>query len=346
MGKKNLSNGQISTLCLELSLLLHAGVGLGDGLSLMAEEAIDADSKMLLKSLADGIDTGETLPAVLRESGRFPAYVIGLLEVGDRAGRLEEALQALASHYEDRERLDRHIRSALLYPVVLLMLMLIVIVVLLGKVLPVFDQVYASLGGQMTGVAGGLLALGRQLDAIMPVLFALLALVAAVLALFAGSVNFRNKALSGWRKRDKGLSRQISDARLAQALAMGMRSGLPLEESISLAQELQSDVPSANARCDACLTRLRGGDDLAVSLKETDMLPAAACRLLALGIRGGSGDTAMEEVARRLTEDSETAIEEKVSRVEPALVLVTSLLVGIILLSVMLPLMNIMSTIG
>jgi type IV pilus assembly protein PilC len=76
------------------------------------------------------------------------------------------------------------------------------------------------------------------------------------------------------------------------------------------------------------------------------VLPAAACRLLALGQRSGTGDAVMEEVARRLTQESELAVEARVSRVEPTLVLVTSLLVGAILLSVMLPLMNIMAAIG
>lgn len=74
-------------------------------------------------------------------------------------------------------KLNRRIRSALLYPAVMLVLMLVVIGVLLVKVLPIFDDVYMSLGGQLTGIAGGLLTLGRWLDKAMPVLWILLALI-------------------------------------------------------------------------------------------------------------------------------------------------------------------------
>ena len=81
-------------------------------------------------------------------------------------------------------------------------------------------------------------------------------------------------------------------------------------------------------------------------MRDSGLLPSAACRLLELGQRGGAGDAAMEKIAADLSEDSELALEEKVSRVEPALVLVCSILVGLILLSVMLPLMHIMSAIG
>jgi type IV pilus assembly protein PilC len=346
MKQEMLTNEQISALCLELSLLLHAGVGVGDGLALLAEE--NDEEKELLTGMASRLDDGGSLEDALRSSQRFPEYVCGLIGVGERTGRMEEALSALARYYEDRARLDRRVRSALLYPAVLLLLMLVVIVVLLSRVLPVFNDVYASLGGQLTGVAGGLLTLGRALDTAMPVLCVLLALVVLFLAAFAAGGRFREWLLGKWRRKmgDRGVSRRLNTARFAQALAMGLRSGLPLEEALSLSEKLQGDVPSAQARCQDCLDRLERGDDLAGAMRESGVLPASSCRLLALGQRSGTGDAVMEEVARRLTEEGEQSLEEKLSRVEPALVLVTSLLVGAILLSVMLPLMNIMTAIG
>ena len=272
----------------------------------------------------------------------------GLLEVGEQAGRTEEALGALSRYYEDRARMDRRLRSALLYPAVMLVLMLVVIAVLLVKVLPIFDDVYASLGGRLTGLAGGLLALGRGLDAAMPVLWALLALLAAFLVAFAAVDSFRTKVMALWRgsRGDKGVSRQMNTARLAQALAMGMASGMPLEESVSLAAGLMEDIPAAKGRCLDCRTRLDQGERQGAALRESGVLPAAACRLLELGQRSGAGDSVMEKIARDLAVESEAALEEKVSRVEPALVLVCSVLVGLILLSVMLPLMHIMAAIG
>jgi type IV pilus assembly protein PilC len=348
MREKKLTHEQISSLCLELSLLLHAGVGVGDGLSLLAQESTRGEDRELLEGLAGQVDGGTPLADALRSCGRFPDYVSGLIEVGERAGRTEEALGALSRYYEDRARLDRRIRSALLYPAVMLLLMLVVIVVLLSRVLPVFRDVYASLGGQMTGVAGGLLALGRALDAAMPVLCVALALAVLFLAAFAAGGSFRERVLGLWRKArgDRGLSRQLNAARFAQAMAMGLRSGLPLEQAIELSGQLQRDAPAAQARCRDCLDRIERGEDLAVALRQSEVLPATACRLLALGQRSGTGDAVMEEVARRLTQESELAVEARVSRVEPTLVLVTSLLVGAILLSVMLPLMNIMAAIG
>jgi type IV pilus assembly protein PilC len=345
--KKMISHEDISSICLELSLLLHAGIGVGDALALLLEES-SQEYEELLTGIAKEVDEGAALSAALRNTGRFPVYVAGLVEVGEQAGRTEEALRALSGYYEYRTRLDRRVRSALLYPAVMLMLMLVVIAVLLIKVLPIFEDVYRSLGGRLTGMAGGLLSLGRLLDRIMPVLWVLLAAFVLFFGVFAVSGAFREKILSWWRKLwgDKGIAGRMNTARLAQALSMGMSSGLSLEEAVALAAGLVEDVPDAKKRCMDCRDRLEKGENQGNALKESGLLPAASCRLLELGQRSGSGDVSMEKIARDMAEESEASLEEMVGRVEPALVLVCSMLVGLILLSVMLPLMHIMSTIG
>lgn len=342
---KTITNGELSSLTMELSMLLHTGIGVGDALSMLSGEDGYRD---LLDGMARRADEGEPLSQCLREGGRIPAYVCGLVEVGEETGRTEEALAALSRYYERRARLDRQVRSALLYPAVMLVLMLLVIAVLLVRVLPIFDDVYASLGGRLTGVAGGLLALGRGLDAAMPALWAALALAVVFFGAFAGVESFRGRVLALWRRGrgDRGVSRRMNNARLAQAMAMGMASGLPLERSMELAASLMEDVPPARARCEDCRARLEGGAALSAAMGESGLLPAGACRLLEIGQRGGTADAAMEKIARDLSEDGEAALEELVSRVEPSLVLVCSVLVGVILLSVMLPLMHIMSAIG
>lgn len=188
-----LSNLQTAGLCRELALLLHAGVSVGDGLSLLAQEESAAALRPVLENMAHYTDEGGPLAGAMREAACFPGYVCGLVEVGERSGRTEEALQALAGYYDGREQMDRRIRAALLYPSVLMLVMLVVIVVLLSRVLPVFNDVYASLGGELTGLAGGLLTLGMGLDAAMPVLCVILAVVVITLGVFSVSGGFQPK---------------------------------------------------------------------------------------------------------------------------------------------------------
>lgn len=348
MNKVQLSKLQIADLCRELALMLHAGIGTGDGLFLLAEEEKDAALKEMLTDMAKAVDEGAFLAHAFEDAGCFPVYMSGLLNVGERVGRLEEALMALSRYYESKDRLERQITNALTYPVILLILMLVVIVVLLTRVLPVFNDVYASLGGQLTGVAWGLLVFGQALDKLLPVLVVILAVVLILLAVFVFHTGLRAKMLALWNRHfgDKGVSRKLNNARFAQALSMGLSSGLSPEEAVDMAALLLADIPKAAERCKKCRDLLLENVNLADALGEAELMSPSACRLLTLGIRSGSGDTVMEDLANRMQEEAHHEVERTAAKVEPALVLITTVLVGAILLSVMLPLMNIMTTIG
>jgi type IV pilus assembly protein PilC len=167
---KSMTSEEISSLCMELALLTHSGLEISDGLHLLAEDAA-GEQREMLNVLAETVDGGSPLSDAMRNSGVFPNYVCSLTAVGERSGRPEESLRALSAYYEGQARLEMRVRDAVLYPASLLLLMLVVIAVLLVKVLPVFNDVFTSLGGRMTGLAGGLLALGRGMDRILPVLW-------------------------------------------------------------------------------------------------------------------------------------------------------------------------------
>lgn len=348
MGTRGFEHRDLAVFCQEMALMLHAGIGVAEGLELLAEEEKDPRWHAVLSDMARRAGEGMPFADVVRETGGFPAYMTGLIATGEHTGNLEEALSSLKTYYEERERLDQRLRSALLYPSILFLLILVVIVVLLARVLPMFRSVYASLGGEMAGVAGALLQVGLWLNRIMPVLCVLFGLVLVFLLAFSIFGAFRERVLGFWRKRtrDRGAARAMHDACLAQAVSIGLSSGLSAEDSMELAAQVLSDVPSAQARCAQCKQALDEGDSLAEALGKAGIFPPSARRLLSLGMQSGSGDVTMRELADRLSEDADLAMSKKIARIEPALVLTGSVLVGAVLLSVMLPLIDIMEMIG
>lgn len=345
--EKMLTQTQIAHICRGLALQLHAGIPLADGFHLLAEDA-EGNLAKLLRQMGEGLDRGEELPQILEDAKCFPEYVQGMIRVGQYTGKLEQTLKSLADFYDRSDRQKRQIKNALSYPCMVLVLMLVVVAVLLVKVLPVFDGVYASLGSRLTGVAAGLLHLGQILERSMPVLLVVLALGGIFAITYWKVETVRKWVNSGYRNRfgDRGIGRKFNNARFAGALAMGLSSGLTLEESMELAENLLKGIPGAELRCSLCARLLAEGADLPEAMKEAQLLPPQESRMLAVGLRAGNGDRVMEDIARRLSQQAEDALEDAVSRIEPTMVLAASLLVGLILLSVMLPLMNIMSAIG
>ena len=337
----------IARICRELALVHHAGIRLADGVFLLAQDA-QFPFKEKLQTIGKALDDGAQLSQVLRESDVFPQYMCEMVHIGERTGRLEEALGALGEFYEERHCIRRQIRNAVAYPGMVFGLMLLVIGVLLVKVIPIFGRVYASLGSQMTGVAAGLLYLGQGLEKLLPLIFSV-GLVVAVGALGIRFCPSLRKGLCLCLRRyfgDRGVFRKQNNARFARGLAMGMRSGLQLEESLELAQNLLQDTPGAAQRCAKCIQAVRSGELLQDALEKAQLLPSAQSRMLALGVRSGNADAVMDTIAQTMLEDAQNDLEDTIARIEPAMVLVSSLLVGMILLAVMLPLMDVLSVLG
>ncbi len=348
MKNLKLSHEQLGFFCRSLGQMYHAGIIAADALALMAEDESSPPEKKLLQNMSSRADEGLPLARVFREAGCFPEYMCSLMLVGERLGRSEDTLNALADYYQGRARLERELKNALLYPCVLLLVLLCVLVILLVWVLPIFNDVYARLGSSLSGLAGGLLAFGQVLRKAMPALCVLLAaLLCLALALSVSDV-LRERLLSAWRQKfgDKGIGRKINGARFIQALAMGLSGGLTETEAAELAADLSKGNRGFQRRCGLCAEKLRAGDSLGSALAEAGMLSRAQCRLLETGKRAGNQARVMEQLAEKALEDTEHELAGIAGRVEPAVVILMSVLVGMILLSVMLPLMRIMAAIS
>ncbi len=335
----------LTGFCLSLSHLVHAGIGAADSFYLLSEDEKDPALRQLLRTMAQNADGGMSLSESIQAAGVFPGYLCTLLTVGEAVGKTEQTLQRLGSYYENTARLQRQLRSALMYPAVLLIVLLAVLTVLLVWVLPVFDGVYAQLGSGLTGISLWLLNFGRGLGFALPWIGGAVALALVLLAIRP----VRKKLLNFWKKHwgDRGVWAAVNRARFVQALSLGISSGMTAQEAVQTASLLANpEIPAFQKRCTQCKDALESGDSLAAALAQAELLPPAEKRLLDAGNRSGQGAQALESIADRLLERSQEQVAGLAEKTEPAAVIFACVLIGLVLLSVMLPLMNIMNTIG
>ena len=342
-----LTDLQLHTLFSGFGLLLRGGLPLGEGAALLAREEQGYPAEVL-RALAEALDKGESIALAMEKTGAFPPYAVTMAELGIRTGQPEAVFTRLANFYREQHRLRDTLRSALIYPGVIFFVMLAVVGVLLIWVLPVFDQVYASLGSGLTGLAGWLLTLGRWLKAGLPLLMLILAVTigGCVLCMRKASLRERVKGAFLARFGDRGILWKRNNARFLRGMAMAMGAGLLPLEAAQWAAELIWDSPRGAARCDWLLGQLHRGDGLPEALAQNRFLTEAAARMLRLGIRAGDGLPVLEDLAEQAAREVEAATEQALARIEPAMVLTGSVLVGIILLSVMMPLIQILNMIG
>jgi len=342
-----LSYSETAHICKGLSLLMSGGISLAEGADLLAEGESGAVGEVLSR-IGKELAEGYPLSAAMEKAEGLPGHVCSMVRIGEETGKLEQTLASLAVYYEENYRTTRKIKNALAYPCIIAVLLLVVIAVLLMEVLPVFDGVYASLGSRLTGVAAVFLHAGRILKGALPVILAGVGILLLTACLFYKNTRIRAKMTEWYQNRfgDRGIARKFNNAHFARALAMGMSSGLPLEDAMELSRRLLSDVPGAAERCGQCAQKMNEGESLVDAMCAAELLSPAQSRLFAAGMYSGNGDEVLAEIADRVQQEASDALENVVSKVEPSIVLVVSLLVGLILLSVMMPLMSIMSTIG
>lgn len=346
-GVTPLSSGELSGFCAQIAMILKAGVSVREGLCILRDDARDAGERALLSGMASLSEQGVVFSEVLRRSGAFPKYFTDMVEIGEQSGRLDEVLESLTEYYAREQSIAASVRDAVAYPLIMLAMMTLVIAVLAVKVLPVFAEVFSQLGAQVSVFAEGVLKLGGTLGGISAALVACLAVLAAVFAAMRASAAGR-RALSRffsvfWPTRR--LAAKIALGRFAGAMSLMLSSGMDADRSMELAGRLV-DNPVVTARIADSRRRIGQGAGFAEAVAESGVFSGISARMISVGFRTGTVDSVMKKLADRSEEEIDAELSALVAAVEPTLVSVLSVAVGMILLSVMLPLMGIMSSIG
>lgn len=346
MKAKLWSKEEISSFCLELSLLLKAGLPAEICFSILAEEEKDPVKKRILDGLYEKAGYGDSVYEAMTDAGVFPEYMLKMVMAGEETGYLESVFHALSVYYEERRRTEQALKETVVFPIILLIMMLAVVVVLMTEVLPVFQDVFAQLGGTLSPLAMFFLQIGTVLQS-AKIFFVILG-VLVVLVILAVLLNegAREKWNGFWAKRFAATKtgKLYDAAHFASALHMGVSGGLDTDRALEIAESFCEK--GMKEKVLACRASALMGTPLADAIAEQDLLKPMYCRMLSVGVKTGDLDVALEEISRRSEEDASSALQKMASRVEPAVVIILCVVVGVLLLSVMFPLAGIMNSLG
>jgi len=348
MGKKILTNTYLSMLSTELAMLLDAGLTVSDSVQILQDDEPGKEGKAVLQSLLDSLEKGENFSTALKESTFFPRHMVHMVEIGERTGRLVETLNALSEYYERQVRLSITIKNSVLYPAILLVLMIVVVLVLIVQVLPIFNDVFARLGTQMSPLAVALMNFGGWLGGAAIIIAAIFAAIFIIILLMAIIPNLRKSISRTFSNKwgSRGIFGKIASSRYIFAMRLAMASGLDTSDAIDLASSVSGGSKAVDEKHRLCTKLIHSGSPLHEALSSAGILSLQDAKMLSIGSRSGKADQAMAEIARRSDLDVRDSIDRIVGKIEPTLVIISSVVVGVILLSVMLPLMGIMTAIG
>lgn len=343
---KPFSNMELSSFCEQMHLILKSGISSIEGLTIMQEDTPSPEEKAILESLLSNMQESGFLYLAMQETHLFPEYMLHMIQIGEETGTLDEVMEALKLHYDREDSIQKTIRNAVTYPAIMTAMMAVVIVVLLVKVMPIFNQVFVQLGTEMTGFSRVLMNIGTVIHRYSVFFVAVLFLI--LILILYGTRTSSGRSLV--RKIGYGIpfTKMIFEkkaaCRFASGMALTLKSGLNPDRSMELVCSLNED-PYFQKKLDACQEEIANGADFSQALLSSGIFTGMYARMTSIGSKTGSMEQVMEQIASSYQDEIDTKMNNMLSVLEPTLVVLLSLIVGVILLSVMLPLMGIMSSI-
>lgn len=345
--KRKLSNTEISSFCDQTALILSAGITPVEGMRILLSDTEDTQGRKIISEILEICERGEPFSKALAHTGVFPDYAVNMVTVGEESGKTDEVMRALSEYYAKEEMIADSLKSAVRYPLIMIAMMLIVILVLITKVLPIFNQVFIQLGSEITGFSRSLLLLGTQIRNYSIVLIAVLAVL--VLTALLAAKTARGKKLTRRLLAKFPLTRSFFDnvaaGRFANGMALTLSSGLDTYQSLDMVSELV-DHQSMVQKITNCKAYIEGGDNFSDAVAKAGIFSNLHAKMIAVGFRTGNVDVVMSKISENYEKETSDRIYAIIAVLEPTLVIILSLIVGLILLSVILPLMGIMTSIG
>ncbi|MDB5133282.1 MAG: gspF [Mucilaginibacter sp.] len=340
-GSKELSDKKKESLYLELSSLLRAGINLKSSFELVMADQKKEKDKVLFKSIQDAVLNGTTFSQALQQTGKFSLYEVYSLQIGEETGKLVEVLQDLAKFYQQKIKQRRKIISSLTYPVVVLSTSLGAVFFMLKFVVPMFGNVFKRFGGRLPWITEKIIGVSNAMENSLWPAILILILVIAFIFSFRKTEKFRG-IFSGVLLRTPligNLVQKIYLARFCNSMRLLISAKLPLLRAIALIRQMIRYYPIESS-LQKVEDDIMQGKSLHESLQQFKVYPAKMIQLVKVGEETNQLDYFFGIISGQYIEEVEYKTSTLSSIMEPLIIIFLGLVVGVILISMYLPLVQ------
>ena len=330
--------------CNQMAMILESGFSLNQGVTMVYEEMDDKNIKGVLQEVAKYLDEQVSFSEAIDLTKAFDDYMVNLVKVGETSGNLDDVMQSLSEYYARIDDITNKLKQALTYPIILIIMMVVVVGIIVFKVLPIFKDVLNGLGSDLSSYANSFMEFGQIFSLIC---FAvLLVLVIVIIAGYLYQRITHVNVLSNVVQKSfltRKLSRALNKAQITYALSLFISSGYYLQEAMKFVPKLVDDK-QLRANLEKCNEDLINGDSFVEVIKKYQIYQGMQLNMIQVGFKTGQVDIIMKQLSNSFQEEVSRAIDQFLNIIEPTIVTLLSLVVGIVLMSVMLPLISIMSS--
>jgi type IV pilus assembly protein PilC len=342
-GSNKVDLKDLAIMSRQFATMIDSGLSLLKSLSILAEQTESAPLAKVLNEVRGDVEAGGSLSSAMAKHTKvFPPLMINMCRAGEVGGFLDQVLLQIAENMESEVKLRAKIKSAMTYPVVVFVMAIIAVVGMLLFIVPVFTNMFASLGGELPAPTKALVFLSNAMKIIAP--------IAVVLALPGGAL---------WRKyKDQERVRQIVDpmklkvpvfgdlfrkvaiSRFSRNLGTMLHAGVPILRSLEIVGEAAGNVVLRDA-AKAVEDSVRQGKSLAGPLAEHKVFPPMVVQMLAVGEDTGAMDNMLHKISEFYDQEVEATTEALTSIIEPLMIAVLGSVIGAMIVALYMPIFSV-----
>ena len=345
---RDIKDGKKESLFSELHSLLSSGLDFGRSFCLLIEGENDKRLKRVLESIYASVVKGQTLWESFAAGKRFSALDYGVLRIGEETGRVDESLRFLADYYHKRVEQRRLVTGAISYPLIILVTAIVVLVFMITVIVPMFEQVYARMGGELPGITRWIIDFSKNFPT-----YLLIGISVVIILVGYFWLNGKSDSTRSFLSRlvlkiplAGELIRKNYQARFCKLLYLLCSSEVPLLQGIGMLKDIITFYPYQRS-FDIICEGLKRGEFFADKLGE---FPHIYDRKLYTLVRVGDETNRLEDMLQKQGEDLTRELEHKLKQLgnllEPVLIMGVGGLVAIVLISMYLPMFRLGGVIG
>ncbi|MDD4381967.1 MAG: type II secretion system F family protein [Candidatus Dojkabacteria bacterium] len=332
----------------QMSTMVGAGLPLTRALEIMVQQASNPLFKRVLEDVLSGVQSGKTLANSFREKEEiFDEISLNLIEAGEESGNLDSILEKLASELEDKKGLSDKLRSAMIYPAIILVIIIAVIVLMMFVLVPSMATIYGDFNAELPWATRFLMDLSQFFIKYWWAILVVLAVLVIGIKAFLDSKKGR-RIFDKIVLKIPGVGAIVSKMQLAQftrILALLLGSGLSIMKALELTALSLSNEMFRDTILSAKEEVEKGGA-LAIPIARSEYFPLIVSSMIAVGEETGEMDTVLNKVSEYYKDEVNVATSNLSSILEPVFLVIMGLAIGFIALAVYMPMFQLSSAIG
>lgn len=315
----------------QMAAMLTSGLTLVKALDILCKEQESEAARNVWRDVYENVQKGESFSDALEVHGSvFPTLMTSMVGAGESSGQMDIIMQRLSDYYANQNKLANTIKSAMVYPIILVILTIAVVIGVFVFIMPTFEDLYDN-PEDMPGLTKGMMNIGKFIVAHWLILILVLA---ALIFAFIYMLKLPGTRMKWDRFIIKGpgfgkLVVKIYTARFAQTMASLYSSGLPMVECLKRsADTLNNTYISMKFR--DIIDEVKSGETLSSSVQRADIFDSMFCSIIFVGEEAGALDDILAKTAEYYDEEADSAVKRLCSLLEPVMLIVLGIVIGLV----------------